>query len=158
MKHLFLVLSLALWGFLPQSAEGQFTIALGASAGANFSEPGVLLRTQFKAAPSVTTAATFNYYFVNSPVTTVSLDLDIHYGARPRNRRRKFDPYLIVGAHLGQRAFKEKEDDPYTDWGINAGAGGSIYTKRVSFFGELKYVLWGPGAQLSAGVLVPLAK
>lgn len=158
MKYLLLVLGLSLFGFLPQMVEAQSAVAFGASLGANFSEPGVFIRTQRLVQPRLTAAATFNYYFVNPQVPTFNADLDVHYATRPPLEGRKFDTYLILGAHLGQRAFEARQFDRYTDWGMNVGAGGNFYVGGATYFGELKYVVWGPGAQLSVGVLIPFAK
>lgn len=138
--------------------EAQSAVAFGGNLGTNFSEPGVFIRTQFLVQPRVTAAATFNYYFVNPKVITLNVDLDVHYATRPPLEGRKFDSYLILGAHLGQRAFEAREYDRYTDRGMNVGAGSNLYVGGATFFGELKYVVWGPGAQLSVGVLIPFVK
>jgi hypothetical protein len=158
MKHLLLVLFFTQLAFLPQTMEAQSAVAFGGNLGANFSEPGVFIRTQFLVQPRVTALATFNYFFVNPEVITLNVDLDVHYAIRAPLEGRKFDPYLILGAHLGQRAFEARQFDRYTDWGMNVGAGGNFYVGGATFFGELKYVVWGPGAQLSVGVLIPLVK
>jgi hypothetical protein len=157
MKHLFLILSFLFLGLLPQAMEAQSSFGIGGSLGADFSEPGLLIRTKFRVHSRWAAVGTFNYYFTTSEVTTLNIYLDVHYGIKQPVEGRKIDSYLILGAHLGQRAFEARQDDRYTDWGMNAGIGLNLHTGGPTFFGELKYVFWGPGAQLVAGVLIPLS-
>jgi hypothetical protein len=160
MKTILYTLVFILVTLAPQTVEAQLSFGGGTAFTANISEPGVFVRSQYPLSRLLTVAVSFNFFFTDSEVTTLNGDFDVQYALPDlfENKEEKLKPYILMGGHLGQRAFEARKDDRYTDRAINAGVGLRYVKPRVTYLTELKYNLRGPGIQVSAGVLFALGE